>query len=372
VRVPLLDLAAQLAPIETEIRDAVAEVIASGQYALGRYVNEFEAAIGAYTGAKHAIGMSSGTDALLAALMALDVGPGDTVVTTPFSFFATASTIVRLGAAPVFVDIDPRTYNIDTGALQAWFERHDGPPPKAIIPVHLYGQCADMDAINAIADRVGVPVIEDAAQALGAKFGAHMAGTTGLCGTYSFYPTKNLNAIGDAGMAVTNDDAFAETLRKLRNHGGTDPYTHTLLGGNFRMDGVQAAALSVKLPHLDAWNEARRANAAYYDERFTGSPLTTPVLAYDRAHHCYHQYVVRAPDRRDELRAFLTAREIGTGVYYPHPLHRVPVFESLGYEEGSFPEAERAAREVLALPVYPEMTAEMREYVAGVVVTFFQ
>jgi dTDP-4-amino-4,6-dideoxygalactose transaminase len=226
----------------------------------------------------------------------------------------------------------------------------------------------------AIANEHGVPVIEDAAQALGATFpgrrGAQHAGTMGLAGIYSFYPTKNLNAIGDAGMAVTNDDAIAERLRKLRNHGGTDPYSHTLLGGNFRMDGVQAAALSVKLPHLDRWNAARRANAEYYDQRFARSPVLPPACSYSRAEHCYHQYVITVPEKRDEL-AYLADHEIGSAVYYPEPLHRVPVFESLGYGPGSLPVSENAARTVLALPIAPEVTPEMRTYVADTVMNFF-
>lgn len=375
MRVPLLDIQAQLAPIADEVNAAVCDVIASGQYALGPAVAEFESAITEYTGAKHAIGMSSGTDALLAALMALDVGPGDVVIVPPFTFFATASTVVRLGAKPAFVDIDPHTFNIDPDALCAWFANWKGVKPKAIIPVHLYGQCADMDAILAIASDHGVPVIEDAAQALGASYpskdGTHHAGTMGLAGTYSFYPTKNLSAIGDAGMLVTNDDAFADRLRKLRNHGGTDPYTHTLLGGNFRMDGVQAAALSVKLPQLNRWNEARRANADYYDQRFADAPITTPALSYSRDHHCYHQYVITVPDRRDTFRAFLAENEIGSAVYYPEPLHRVPVFEALGYPAGRFPVSEHAARTVLALPISPEVSPEMRTYVADCVLNFF-
>ncbi len=375
MRVPLLDIQAQLAPIADDVNAAVCGVIASGQYALGPAVAEFESAVAGYTGAKHAIGMSSGTDALLAALMALDVGPGDVVVVPPFTFFATASTVARLGATPAFVDIDPTSFNISPDALRSWFADWSGAMPKAIVPVHLYGQCADMNAILSIAAEHGVPVIEDAAQALGASYpgadGPMHAGTMGLAGTYSFYPTKNLSAIGDAGMIVTSDDALADRLRKLRNHGGTDPYTHTLLGGNFRMDGVQAAALSVKLPHLARWNGARRANAEYYDQQFAGSTVMPPALSYSRDHHCYHQYVITVPEQRDALRAFLTEKEIGCAVYYPEPLHRVPVFESLGYESGRFPVSEHAARTVLALPVCPEVTAEMRAYVVDTVLDFF-
>ncbi len=375
MRIPLLDIQAQLAPIADEVNAAVCRVIASGQYALGPAVAEFESTIAEYTGAKHAIGVSSGTDAILATLMALDVGPGDVVIVPPFTFFATASTVVRLGATPAFVDIDPHSFNIDPNALRTWFTNWKGDKPKAIMPVHLYGQCADIDAILGIANEYDVPVIEDAAQALGASYpgveGTRHAGTMGLAGTYSFYPTKNLSAIGDAGMIVTNNDALSETLRKLRNHGGTDPYSHTLLGGNFRMDGVQAAALRVKLPHLDRWNDARRANADYYDQRFDDSPVAPPAQSYSREHHCYHQYVISVPEQRDALRAFLTKRKIGSAVYYPEPLHRVPVFESLGYESNSFPVSENAARTVLALPVSPEVTAEMRTHVADTVLNFF-
>ena len=375
MQVPLLDIQAQLAPIADEVNAAVCSVIASGQYALGPAVAEFESAVTEYTGAAHAIGMSSGTDALLAALMALDVGPGDVVIVPPFTFFATASTVVRLGATPAFVDIDPNSFNIDPDALRAWFASWQGERPKAIMPVHLYGQCADMDSLLSIANEYGVPIIEDAAQALGATYpteqGLRHAGTMGSMGTYSFYPTKNLSAIGDAGMLVTNDDALADRLRKLRNHGGTDPYTHTLLGGNFRMDGVQGAALYVKLPHLDRWNDARRANATYYDQRFGGSPVTPPALSYSRDHHCYHQYVITVPERRDALRAFLAEKEIGSAVYYPEPLHRVPVFQDLGYKDGSLPMSEVAARTVLALPISPEVTPDMRTYVADNVLRFF-
>lgn len=374
MRVPLLDIQAQLAPIMDDVNAAVRDVIASGQYALGPAVAEFESAVAAYTGAAHAIGMSSGTDALLAALMALDVGPGDVVVVPPFTFFATASTVARLGAQPAFVDIDPHSFNLDPEALRAWFTNWTGKRPKAIMPVHLYGQCAAMNEILAIAAEHDVPVIEDAAQALGASYpsanGTRHAGTMGLAGTYSFYPTKNLSAIGDAGMLVTNDDAFAERIRKLRNHGGTDPYSHTLLGGNFRMDGVQAAALSVKLPHLDRWNNARRANADYYDQRFADAPVTPPALSYSRANHCYHQYVISVPERRDALRDYLAEREIGSAVYYPEPLHRVPVFEAMGFGADNLGVSENAARTVLALPVSPEVTSEMRTFVADNVLNF--
>lgn len=375
MRVPLLDIQAQLAPIADDVNAAVCAVIASGQYALGPAVAEFESAVAEYTGAAHAIGVSSGTDALLAALMALEVGPDDVVIIPPFTFFATASSVVRLGAKPAFVDIDPHSFNIDPNALRTWFADWSGEKPKAIVPVHLYGQCADMDAILTIAQEYDVPVIEDAAQALGASHPSasepRHAGTMGLTGIYSFYPTKNLSAIGDAGMLVTNDDAFAERLRKLRNHGGTGLYTHTLLGGNFRMDAVQAAALSVKLPRLNSWNDARRANAEFYDGRFVGSPVTPPALSYSREHHCYHQYVISVPERRDALRAFLAEREIDSAVYYPEPLHRVPVFKALGYEAGSFPVSENAARTVLALPISPEVTPAMRAYVADNVLRFF-
>jgi len=316
--------------------------------------------------------VSSGTDALLISLMALDVGPGDIVVTTPFSFFATAGVIARLGATPAFVDIDPDTYNLSPVALREWFEREEEKRDrvKAIIPVHLYGQCADMDPILEIAEEFDVPVVEDAAQAIGARYpsekGELKAGTMGTLGCFSFFPSKNLGAMGDGGMVVTNDPALDDKLKKLRNHGAKPKYYHALIGGNFRLDPIQAAVLLVKLPHLDAWHKMRQKNAAYYNKRLaTDAGIKRPVIAYKREYHIYNQYVVSVPDRRDELRDFLKDNDIGTEVYYPVPFHEQECFQYLGYTAGDFPNSEYAAKHTIALPIYPELTDAMQRYVAG-------
>jgi dTDP-4-amino-4,6-dideoxygalactose transaminase len=369
MKVPLLDLQAQLEPLKEELQDAVLEVLNSGRYILGPKVEELEKAIADYCGVAHAIGVSSGTDALLVALMALDAGPGDLVLTTPYSFFATAGCVVRTGATPVFVDIDPDSYNIDPKALARWFEEN---PEKAravkvIIPVHLYGQCADMDPILEIAERQGVAVIEDAAQAIGATYpsrrGVKKAGSMGTVGCFSFFPSKNLGGIGDGGMVVTNDAALGERIRLLRNHGAKPKYYHSMIGGNFRLDPIQAAVLLVKLPHLDKWHAMRRKNAEYYDAKFQGSLVKIPSVQYGREHHIYNQYIVSVPDRREELREYLQARNIGHEVYYPVPFHEQKCFEPLGYKTGDFPRSEHAARHTLALPIYPELTRPMQDYV---------
>ncbi len=369
MKVPLLDLQAQLEPLRTELQDAVLEVLNSGRYILGPKVEELEKAIADYCGAAHAIGVSSGTDALLVALMALDAGPGDLVLTTPYSFFATAGCVVRTGATPVFVDIDPASYNLDPKALSRWFEENPekARAVKAIIPVHLYGQCADMDPILEIAERHGVAVIEDAAQAIGATYpsrkGVKRAGSLGAVGCFSFFPSKNLGGIGDGGMVVTNDTALGERIRLLRNHGAKPKYYHSMIGGNFRLDPIQAAVLLVKLPHLDKWHTMRRENAEYYDEKLQGSAVKIPVVQYGREHHIYNQYIISVPDRREDLRAFLQAQNVGHEVYYPVPFHEQKCFESLGYKTGDFPHSEHAARHTLALPIYPELTRPMQDYV---------
>ncbi|MEM1414056.1 MAG: DegT/DnrJ/EryC1/StrS family aminotransferase [Myxococcota bacterium] len=343
--VPLMDLGAQHAPLMDALREASERVLASGRFILGPEVTAFEEEVAAYLGVPHAIGVSNGSDALLVALMALGIGPGDEVVTTPFSFFATAGCIVRLGARPVFVDIDPATFNLDVEQVAGAITERT----KAVIPVHLFGQTVDLRALREVTN---LPLVEDAAQALGAACRVGAAGTVGAFGCFSFFPTKNLGGFGDGGMLVTRDDALAEKARMLRAHGSKPKYTHHLVGGNFRLDALQAALLRVKLPHLDAWTAGRQANAAAYDAGLARSPLVTPARVHDG--HAYHQYVVRAP-KRDALRAHLSDAGIGTGIYYPSPLHLQPCFAELGYGAGDFPEAERACREVLALPIFPEL-----------------
>ncbi|MCP4645859.1 MAG: DegT/DnrJ/EryC1/StrS family aminotransferase [bacterium] len=377
MKVPLLDLGPQLETIESELKQAVLEVIGSTRYIGGPKVDELEAAVAAYVGAEHGVGVTSGTDALLVSLMALNVGSGDIVITTPYTFFATAGAVARLNATPAFVDIDPDTYNMDPAALDAWFDDHsaDRDKVKAIIPVHLYGQCADMDRLLEVAGRYGVPVIEDAAQAIGASYpgkdGLRKAGSMGISGCFSFFPSKNLGGIGDGGMVVSNDAAFAEKVRQLRNHGAEPKYYHATVGGNFRLDAIQAAALSVKLKHLDEWHGMRQKNAAHYDAHLDGPGLKKPALVYDRSCHIYNQYIVSVPERRDELRAHLTARDIGNEIYYPVSLHDQACFDYLGYSSGQFPNSEEAARKTIALPIYPELTTEMLDYVVAAFAEFY-
>lgn len=377
MNVPLLDLQAQLAPMEAEIKRAVLDVVESGRYIMGPEVDGLEAEIAAYCGVKYAIGVTSGTDALLAALMALDVGPGDLVVTTPYSFFATAGVIARLHATPVFVDIDPASYNICPDALAAWFDANPDAAErvKAILPVHLYGQCAAMDPILAIANQYDVPVIEDGAQAIGAAYpgaaGVKKSGAMGTMGCFSFFPSKNLGCMGDGGMVVTGDAALADKLRRLRNHGMEPKYYHDLIGGNFRLDALQAAVLRVKLKHLDTWHQMRRENAAYYDGHFTHAAIGLPALAYGREHHIYNQYIVRISEGRDAAKAHLTANGVGCDIYYPIPFHLQACFQYLGYREGDFPHAEQAAKETLALPIYPELTDAMQAHVVATLEGFF-
>jgi len=309
----------------------------------------------------------------------LEVKPGDLVITTPYSFFATAGVVARLGAKPVFVDIDAETFNLDPVCLKVWFEKNPSEinKVKAIIPVHLYGQCANLDPILEIAGEHGIPVIEDAAQAIGSRYpsasgGLKKAGTLGLMGCYSFFPSKNLGGIGDGGMIVTNDSHLAEKLVKLRNHGSHPKYYHSLIGGNFRLDTIQAAALLVKLPHLENWHAARQKNAAFYDQAFSGSPIKVPVVAYKREYHIYNQYIILVPERRDDLRKYLSKSEIGCEVYYPVPFHLQECFKYLGYHKGDFPNSEYSAEHSLALPIYPELTEEMQAYVAEKVVEFYK
>jgi dTDP-4-amino-4,6-dideoxygalactose transaminase len=377
MNVPLLDLGPQYRALKDEIDTAVLDVLASTQYVMGPKVEALEEAIAAYSGTKHAIGVTSGTDALLMCLMGLDVAPNDLVLTTVYSFFATAGTVSRLNATPVFLDIDPDTFNVDPKAIEAWFAENpnDASRVKAIMPVHLFGQCADMDAILAVADAHGVPVIEDAAQAIGASYpgknGVQKAGAMGLAGCFSFFPSKNLGGVGDAGMVVTNDDDYAAKLRMLRNHGMEPKYYHGVIGGNFRLDPLQAVVLSVKLPHLDGWHEQRRVNAMYYDERFAGSSLKTPHIAHGREHHIYNQYTLTVPGDRDGLRAHLNEKSVGHDVYYPLPFHAQECFSDLGYKDGDFPVSEQTALETVALPIYPDLAREQLTYVADVVLDFY-
>ena len=393
MRVPLLDLSQQYAALADPIRAEIEEVLAAQNFILGPKVAAFEAAIANYCGAPHAIGVSSGTDALLAVFMAMGLGPGDAVLTSDYSFFATGSCVTRVGATPVFIDIDPVTYNISPAALERYLSEScrrengtlrtpNGETVRAIVPVHLYGLCCEMDAINEIAQRFELKVIEDAAQALGAEYRcggrAAKAGTIGDVGTFSFYPSKNLGAAGDAGMVICRDEAFAQRLRVCRQHGMEPRYYHHFIGGNFRLDEIQAAILSVKLPHLDEWSAARRQAADNYRSEFQRVSVTgkiaLPAEPYrDRGvmnHHIYHQYVIRT-ERRDALRDHLTRKEIGTAIYYPLALHEQECFRYLGYRAGDFPEAERAARETLALPIYPELPIEAQRYVAESIAEFF-
>lgn len=369
MNVPLLDLQAQYAALRDDLLQAVERVMSSQRFVLGDEVRRLEASIAEYCQTKHAIGCASGSDALLLALMALDVKAGDEVITTPFSFFATAACIARLGARPVFVDIDPRTYNIDPSRVAGAITSRT----KVIMPVHIYGQCAPMDPLLDVAQRHGLPVVEDAAQAIGATDNSRRAASMGLIGCFSFYPTKNLGGAGDGGMLTTSDDEVAARLRRLRAHGGSNEYEHEEVGINSRLDELQAAVLNVKLPSLDKWSDERAQKAETYtkllneaDLRF---PLVTPEVRAD-GRHIFHQYVIRVPGNRDALMEHLKQHEIGSKVYYPIPLHQQQCFEYLGYKKGDFPEAEAAASETFALPAYPELTEEQQVYVVETIKRF--
>jgi dTDP-4-amino-4,6-dideoxygalactose transaminase len=376
MKVPLLDLKVQYQAIKDELRPVVDEVFESQIFILGPKVEALEKAVAAYSGIPHAVGVSSGTDALLVSLMALDVGAGAEVVTTPFTFFSTAGAVARLGARPVFVDIDPLTFNLDPEKL----DRALTPRTKAIIPVHLFGQCADMDPILGLARQRGVPVIEDAAQSIGAEYKGRRAGSLAELGIFSFFPSKNLGGFGDGGMVVTNDRALFDKVKMLRVHGSAVKYFHKFVGGNFRLDALQAAILAVKMRHLDAWTKGRQENAADYDRKFVESGLVaqglvaTPKAVYkaggDAHYHIYNQYTIRVKNR-DRLQAFLKERGIGTEVYYPVPLHLQECFRELGYREGDFPVSEEAARSVLSLPIYPELTAGQKDYVVDTFRSFY-
>jgi dTDP-4-amino-4,6-dideoxygalactose transaminase len=366
MHVPLLDLKAQYATIKDEVLAAVAEVLESQRCIGGPKVEELEKKIAQVSDCKYAVGVSSGTDALLACLMSLEIGPGDEVITTPFTFFATIGCIARVGAKPVFVDIDPRTYNIDPSRIEAAVTRKT----RAIMPVHLFGQMADMDPIMAIARKHKLAVIEDAAQSITSVYKGRKAGSIGTAGCFSFFPSKNLGGIGDGGMVVTNDEALHHRLVLMRNHGMEPKYYHKYIGGNFRLDPIQAVALLVKLPHLDDWSQARRDNAAYYNKKFAKTAVQTPYISAD-CRTIYNQYCIRVP-RRDEVVAKLQADGIGCEIYYPVPAHLQECFAYLGHKKGDFPESEKAAREIMALPIYPEMTDPMQDAVVDTILSFLK
>ena len=419
MEVPLVDLRAQYAEIREEVHKAVEVVFESQRFILGPSVKRLEEQIAAYCKVGHGIGVSSGTDALLVSLMALDLEQGDGVITSPFTFFATAGMIARVGGTPIFVDVNPNTYNMAPEKLREFLEgkcdldKDTGKPVekktgcliKAILPVHLFGQCADMDPILEMAQEARLDIVEDAAQAIGAIYyskrlparrpgpgitdqeaekesiasghdprTAWRAGSMGKLGCFSFYPTKNLGGFGDAGMVVTDKEEMAEKIRILRGYGGREAYYHHIIGGNFRLDELQAAILSVKFLHLEQWTEARCRNAERYDRLFDEMGLIGDIrlpVVEDGNRHIFHQYVIRV-DHRDELREFLRAKGVGTGIYYPRPLHLQECFEYLGYEEGNLPECEKAAKETLALPIYPELSQEQQEYVVDQIKNFYE
>lgn len=393
MQVPLLDLKPQMEKLREEIMQAVAKVVDSSQFILGDEVKSLEESVADYCGVKYGVGVSSGTDALLISLMAMGVGPGDEVLTTPYTFFATMGSIVRVGARPVFADIDPVTYNISPEAVADALarDRANGSRIKAVIPVHLYGQCADMQKIMQLAEEYGIAVIEDGAQAIGSdcpfeesgKVTWKRAGSMGVSGCFSFFPSKNLGGIGDGGMVTTNDDDFARLLEIYRNHGANPKYHHAYIGGNFRLDTIQACVLDIKLRHLDAWHLSRRNNAKLYNSLFEDAGLVDetvrlPVAVYEmtpgaaeRNYHIYNQYIIRVP-RRDELRSHLLSREIGCEVYYPLCLHQQDCLRTFDIGEQHYPTAENAARETLALPVYPELQPEQIEYVVQTIRDFYR
>jgi dTDP-4-amino-4,6-dideoxygalactose transaminase len=394
MRVPLLDLSEQYRLLEDSIRQEIDDVLRTQQFILGPKVEEFERALAAYCGSKHAIGVSSGTDALLDIFLGLGFGPNDAVITPAYSFFATASCVSRVGATPVFVDIDPATFNLSPLALSAFLRScrrnaegrlldRAGNVVRAVVPVHLFGLCCDMDAINQLADEFGLTVVEDAAQAIGAEYlpetgEIRRAGTMSAAGSLSFYPSKNLGAAGDAGAVICNQDDLAERFRIFRQHGMEPRYYHHVIGGNFRLDAIQAAILKVKLPNLESWSAGRRRVADRYRTEFErcglNSVVVLPAEPYRGLgltnHHIYHQYVIRV-SRRDELQKHLARRGIGTAIYYPLGLHEQKCFAELGYRAGDFPETERAARETLALPIYPELTSEAQRSVVDAIAEFY-
>ena len=382
-QVPLLDLGAQYEPIKEEIKSAINDVLESQRFVMGPKVTGLEEAVASYSQAQRGVGVSSGSDALIVALMALDVGPGDEVITTPYTFFATGGAIARLGAVPRFCDIEETTYNLCPNALISWLEqnverregklinRNSGGEVKVVMPVHLYGQVADMDKISAVAKEYGLKVVEDAAQAIGSEgSNGKRAGSYGDVGCFSFFPSKNLGAFGDGGMCVTNDAELGDKMAILRLHGGKPKYHHAIIGGNFRLDAIQAAILQVKLQYLDSWSAQRQSNADFYDEKLAGvSGLSLPkrIPGY---RHIYNQYILRTA-RRDELRQALNDANIGNEIYYPIPLHLQKCFAYLDHSEGDFPISEAAAKETVAIPIYPELSDDQKQYVVDVVGNFF-
>ena len=374
MKVPQLDLVVQYKSIKNEIDTAILDVLEKGHFIMGENVKKIEESIASFVGVKHAIGVASGTDALLISLMAIGIKPGDEVITTPFTFFATAGSIARLYAKPIFVDIDPKTYNIDVSKLEEMLKKRYSPKMKAIIPVHLYGQCADMDPIIELAKKYNLKVIEDAAQSLGATYKDKQSGSMGDFGAFSFFPTKNLGAYGDGGMIVTNDDELAERARILRVHGAKPKYYHSVVGLNSRLDEIQAAVLNVKFKYLPKWIEQKRKVAEIYNKLFAKDLSGRVVTPYEAPYnyHTYHQYTIRVgADKRDNLRAYLKEQGIGTSVYYPLPLHLQKCFDYLGYKEGDFPESEKASKEVLSLPMYPEISNEKVKFVYAVIYKFY-
>ncbi len=372
--VPLLDLRAQYASFKDEVLPVIEEICDAQQFILGAKVENFEKEVAAYCQCERAIGVTSGSDALLVALMAENIGPGDEVITTPFTFFATVGAIVRVGAKPVFADIDPVTFNIDPAAIEAKVT----PKTRAIIPVHLFGQAADMDPIMAIAEKHGLVVIEDACQAIGAEYRGKRVGSIGDYGAFSFFPSKNLGCFGDGGAVTCTDNAKADKVKILRNHGQSKTYFHEYVGGNFRLDALQAAVLSIKLRKLDSWSAARQSNAADYEKMFaaaglTDGRITLPAKAPYMVRHIYNQYCIRVADgKRDALRDYLHQHEIGCAVYYPLSLHLQPCFAELGGKKGDYPESEKASGEVLALPIYGECTQNQRQTVVDAIKAFYQ
>ncbi len=365
MQVPLLDLKAQYTTIKDEILTAVSGVLESQRCIGGPKLAELEEKVTAISDCKFAVGVSSGTDAILNSLMSLDIGNSDEVITTPFTFFATVGCIVRVGAKPVFVDIDPETFNINAKLIESAVTKRT----KAIMPVHLFGQIADMDPIMDVANKYNLAVIEDAAQSITSTYKGRKAGGVGTVGCFSFFPSKNLGAAGDGGMIVTNDEDLYNRLKIMRNHGASPKYYHKFVGGNFRLDPIQAAVLLVKLPHLDDWSEARRRNAAFYDEKFVDTVVKTPYISPDCV-SIYNQYVIRVP-KRDELVAHLKEKGIGCAIYYPRSMHMQECFKYLGYNKGDMPGAEKAAKEVLAIPIYSELTDKMKGCVANTILSLY-
>ena len=380
MKIPLLDLKAQYLTIKDEIKIAIYEVLETQHFILGPKVEELERNIASYSGTKYAIGVSSGTDALLVSLMAVDIKPGDEIITSPFTFFSTAGVIARLNAKPVFVDIDPATYNIDPQKIEPAITNKT----RAIIPVHLFGQCADMDPIMKIAKKYNLYVIEDAAQSIGAEYKGKKAGSMGDLGIFSFFPSKNLGGYGDGGMVVTNNEGLYEKVKILRVHGSKPKYYHKIIGGNFRLDAIQAAILNAKLKYLDLWSQKRREHADYYDRRFKrfkemgfaeNGTIETPAAVYkstrDKNYHIYNQYTIGVK-HRDNLQKFLKENGIGTEIYYPLPLHLQECFKNLGYEKGDFPVSSETSASVLSLPIYPELKCEQKEYIFQKISNFYK